>query len=94
MDVFDGLGAQANGVIEIEDGISNNRGGVSDDSFSAQARPTFGNHGGNSGEPSRFISHSIQHSRNQSVNPSNNSSRINQIQIDTNVNEAVSDGTA
>ena len=57
MDVFDGLGVQGNAV--IDDGISNNRGGVSDDSFSVQARPTFGNHGGNSGEHSRFISHSI-----------------------------------
>lgn len=63
----------------MEDGVSNNMGGASEDSFSAQARPTFGNQGLSNGEASRFISHSMQHSRNQSINPSNNSSRINQI---------------
>ena len=90
IDVFDGLQGGAGQGIDQDDGASNTMGGASEDSFSAQARPTFGNQA-NGGAQNDFGSHSRQQSR----NPSNNSSRIHQVQIvDTNANEVGSDGTA
>ena len=88
IDVFDGLQGPSGQGVDVEDGASIAMGGASEDSFSAQARPTFGNQASGDAQ-NGFASHSRQQSR----NPSNNSSRIHHVQIDTNANEANSDGT-